>query len=155
LFDGEGCPKGGVRPPDTTGGEIVRGSFSPRSGRHLGRWGTVRLRMTLWNVAVLALILGAMGGVVRYIVQADLFATVDRTLAERAHSVFLRGGAPLAPGPPPLSRGRARLLDPIRLDVRAEGSLVGSTKPGALPPLPPRIIPRDPWRRPSWDQEPW
>src|SRR4051812_17313512 len=53
---------------------------------HLGRWGTVRLRMTLWNVIVLALILGALGGVVRYTVQADLFATVDRTLAERAHA---------------------------------------------------------------------
>ena len=52
---------------------------------HLHRWGTVRLRMTLWNVAVPALILGALGGVVRYKVQADLFATVDRTPAERAH----------------------------------------------------------------------
>jgi hypothetical protein len=38
-------------------------------------------------VAVLALILGVMGGVVRYRVQADRFATVDRTLAERAHAV--------------------------------------------------------------------
>lgn len=44
-----------------------------QSGGHLRRWGTVRLRMTLWNVAVLALILGAMGGVVRYPVQAELF----------------------------------------------------------------------------------
>jgi hypothetical protein len=43
--------------------------------------------MTLWNVAVLALILGALGGVVRYTVQADLFAMVDRTLAERARKV--------------------------------------------------------------------
>ena len=39
--------------------------------------------MTLWNVAVLALILGARGGAVRYTVRADRFATVDRTLAER------------------------------------------------------------------------
>ena len=59
--------------------------FTHHPDRHLNRWGTVRLRMTLWNVAVLALILGALGGVVRVRVQADLFATVDRTLAERAH----------------------------------------------------------------------
>src|SRR6266849_761255 len=83
LFDGEGCPKGGVRPPDTARGEIVRGSFSPRSGRRWRRWGSVRLRLTLWNVAVLALILGALGGVVRYTVQADLFAAVDQILAQR------------------------------------------------------------------------
>ncbi len=48
--------------------------------------GTVRLRMTLWNVAMLALILRALGGVVRYRVLADLFATVDRTLAKRAYA---------------------------------------------------------------------
>ena len=59
--------------------------FAHHPGQHLRRWGTVRLRMTLWNVAVLALILGVMGGVVRYKVQADRFATVDRTLAERAN----------------------------------------------------------------------
>jgi hypothetical protein len=33
---------------------------------NLRGWGTVLLRMTLWNVAVLALILGDLGGVVRY-----------------------------------------------------------------------------------------
>ena len=54
--------------------------FAHHPRRYLRRWGTVRLRMTLWNVAVLALILGALGGVVRYKVQADRFATVDRTL---------------------------------------------------------------------------
>ena len=59
--------------------------FAHHPGRHLRGWGTVRLRMTLWNVAVLALILGALGGVVRVKVQTDRFATVDRTLAERAH----------------------------------------------------------------------
>ena len=121
--------------------------FAHPPGRHLPRWGTVRLRMTLWNVAVLALILGALGGVVRYQVQADRFATVDRTLAERAHSV-IPPGPPLRLGPGILSG----------MTVAAEGSLIGS-RPGALPPLPPRIIPRDPaggpggvrWERP-WDQ---
>src|SRR5437764_3319240 len=88
-------PSDGIRSPGTrrrradgrrsteTGGNVQ--GFARHPGRHLGRWGTVRLRMTLWNVAVLALILGALGGVVRYKVQTDLFATVDRTLAERAN----------------------------------------------------------------------
>src|SRR5438128_8728563 len=95
--------------------------------------------MTLWNVAVLALILGALGGVVRYTVQADLFATVDRTLAERAHAE-----RPFAEHAPPViltspSDVRSRLLDPMT--VAAEGSLVGSKR--ALPPLEPRVISRD------------
>ena len=60
--------------------------FAHRPGWNLRRWGTVRLRMTLWNLAVLALILGALGGVVRHKVQADRFATVDRTLAEQVHA---------------------------------------------------------------------
>jgi signal transduction histidine kinase len=108
--------------------------------------------MTLWNVAVLALILGAMGGVVRYTVQADLFATVDRTLAERAHEA----GRLYALGPPYAGRnhretGRSRVLDPMLLDVTAEGSLVGS-RPHALPPLVPRVIPRDRAGREHWDE---
>src|SRR5688500_17973294 len=119
------------------------------------RWGTVRLRMTLWNVAVLALILGAMGGVVRYRVQADRFAAVDRTLAERAHETGHRFS--IAPSPPGRTRratGQSRLLDPMT--AGAEGSLVGS-RPRALPPLLPRILPRDRagrehWNKP-WDQE--
>ena len=127
--------------------------FAHPPGRHLRRWGTVRLRMTLWNVAVLAIILGALGGVVRVRVQADLFATVDRTLAERAHAE-----RPLAEQDPPViikarTTVRSRLLDPMA--VAAEGSLVGSKR--ALPPLEPRIIPRDPAHGPPgvrWD-EPW
>ncbi len=107
--------------------------FAHHPERHPGRWGTVRLRMTLWNVTVLALILGGMGGVVRYMVQTDLFARVDRTLAERAHSIIPRGVAPLRLGPGILSRMAAAV----------EGSAIGS-KPGALPPLPPRVIPRAP-----------
>ena len=95
-------------------------------GGRLRRWGTVRLRMTLWNVAVLALILGVLGVVVRYKVQADRFATVDRTLAERAHEA----GRRYAAGPPAGRNTRTRLLDPIV--APAEGSLVGSTRPGAM-----------------------
>src|SRR5437763_11756676 len=92
--------------------------FAHHPGCHLRRWGTVRLRMTLWNVAVLALILGALGVVVRYKVQADRFATVDRTLAERAHEA----GRLWALGPPYAgrnTRARPRLLDPMT--AAAEG----------------------------------
>jgi hypothetical protein len=118
-------------------------------GRFPRRWGTVRLRMTLWNVAVLALILIVLGGVVRYKVQADLFATVDRTLAERAHEA----GRLYALGPPYAEQttGRPRLLDPVV--AAAEGSLVGS-RPRALPPLEPRVLPRDRAGREHWDT-PW
>ena len=129
--------------------------FTPHSGRHLRHWGTVRLRMTLWNVAVLALILGVLGGVMRYTVQADLFATVDRTLAERAHEA----GRLYAIGPPYAGRntraaGQSRLLDPM--DAAAEGSLIGSN-PRTLPPIRPRVIPRDPARGPdaARGEEPW
>ena len=118
----------------------------------LRRWGTVRLRMTLWNVAVLALILGAMGGVVRYKVQADRFAQVDRTLAERAHETGRRFSvAPSSPGRSRRVSGQSRLLDPMT--APAEGSLVGS-RPRALPPLLPRILPRDRAGREHWDK-PW
>ena len=129
--------------------------FAHHPGRLLHRWGTVRLRMTLWNVAVLALILGALGGVVRYKVQADLFATVDRTLAERANEAghqytFVRSYA----GRKTRTTVRSRLLDPMA--VAAEGSLIGS-KPRALPPLRPRVIPRDPADGPRGAprEEPW
>ena len=126
--------------------------FAPQPVRHLRRWGTVRLRMTLWNVTVLALILGALGGVVRYEVQADLFAAVDRTLAERAHEA----GRLYALGPPYAGRNtrtgaRSKVLDPMT--AAAEGSLVGS-RPRALPPLLPRILPRDRAGREHWDK-PW
>lgn len=116
------------------------------------RWGTVRLRMTLWNVAVLALVLAVLGGVVRYKVQADLFATVDRTLAERAHAE-----RPMAEQAPVImtsrSAVRSKLLDPMT--VAAEGSLVGSKR--ALPPLEPRVISRDPAGGPHGAprEQPW
>jgi signal transduction histidine kinase len=108
--------------------------------------------MTLWNVAVLALILGVMGGVVRYRVQADRFAAVDRTLAERAHETGRRfSRSPAPPGGNRRAADQSRLLDPMT--AGAEGSMVGS-RPRALPPLQPRILPRDRAGREHWDK-PW
>jgi heavy metal sensor kinase len=126
--------------------------FAPSPGRPLPRWGTVRLRMTLWNVAVLTLILGALGGVVRYKVQADRFAAVDRTLAERAHEAGRQFSlSPSSPGRNRRTTDQSRLLDPMT--AGAEGSQVGS-RPRALPPLLPRILPRDRAGREHWDK-PW
>ena len=95
--------------------------FTHRPGWNLRRWGTVRLRMTLWIVTVLALIRGVMGDMVRYRVQADRLAMVDRTLAERAHETGRRFS--VAPSPPGRTRrdpGQSRLLDPMT--AGAEGS---------------------------------
>lgn len=158
------------------------GGRMQRLARYLPRWGTVRLRMTLWNVAVLALILGVMGAVVRYTTQANLFATVDRTLAERAradrdHAERDYPIIPLTvpsdswpgppPGAPPLSRGKTvqksraagspatrRPSWPEMGAAPPEGSTLGSRP--VLPPLEPRVIPRDPSVAPGidWD-EPW
>jgi heavy metal sensor kinase len=51
-------------------------------------FGSVRLRLTLWNVGVLALVLLALGASLRYSAQANLTASVDRLLVERAHRVL-------------------------------------------------------------------
>jgi heavy metal sensor kinase len=108
--------------------------------------------MTLWNVAVLALILGVMGGVVRYKVQADRFAAVDGTLAERANEAgqqyaFLRSHTFRETG----ATVRFRKVFPA---AAAEGS---PRAPRGLPPLPPRFIPRDPADTPRGvpREEPW
>lgn len=121
-------------------------------------WGSVRMRMTLWNVAVLALILGAMGGVVRYRVQADLLAMVDRTLTERAHSERDRARqAPiiLPEEAEPPSQSRPGAGAPGAPAPGVEGSVLGSSP--VLPPIEPRILPSDPAREPPgipWDK-PW
>lgn len=135
-----------------TGGNVDELVQHP--ARHRRRWDTVRLRITLWNVAVLALILGAMGGVVRYRVQADRLAMVDRTLAERAHEMGRRFS--VAPSPPARNHpdpGQSRLLDPVT--AGAEGTaLARPMRPGVLPPLEPRILPRDRAGREHWAR-PW
>lgn len=122
-------------------------------GRPRGGWGTVRLRMTLWNVAVLALIVGALGAVVRYRVQADRFAAVDGTLAERANEAgrqyaFLRSHAFQETG----ATVRFRKVVPATAEP---GEPPGA--PRGLPPLPPRFLPPDPPGPPPGEprEEPW
>jgi two-component system OmpR family sensor kinase len=50
-----------------------------------------RVRLTLWNVAVLALVLGGFGLTLCYSVQNWMGWSIDRELAERAHRSALRG----------------------------------------------------------------
>jgi signal transduction histidine kinase len=53
-------------------------------------WNSVRMRLTLWNVLVLALVLGGFGTALCYSVQANQSASIDRDLAQRARG-FMRG----------------------------------------------------------------
>lgn len=87
------------------------------------RWNSVRLRLTLWNIAILALVLALFGGIVRYTIQQSLINGLDQSMADRPHAMagwivgslesgnppgFLRlklpggrGGPPGYPGEPP------------------------------------------------------
>src|SRR5437879_5306019 len=69
------------------------------------RWDSFRVRLTLWNMAVLALVLGGFWLAFCYRIQSWMSWSIDRDLAERAHQPFFgrfhshdrfRG----APGPP-------------------------------------------------------
>ncbi len=53
----------------------------------LVRWNSVRVRLTLWNAGVLALLLAASGTALCYRVQTDLMRSVDRDLARGADRV--------------------------------------------------------------------
>lgn len=53
-------------------------------------WNSVRVRLTLWNVAVVALILAGFGATLAYGVQAELNRSADRDLAARAQGMAER-----------------------------------------------------------------
>ncbi|MCS6860205.1 MAG: ATP-binding protein [Abditibacteriales bacterium] len=86
--------------------------------RALLRFHSVRARLALWNVSVMALMLAALGVTLHTRVQQDLLVSVDRELAERARRMmgmfpgFWFGpplGGPPPGGPPPRGRrGRGR-----------------------------------------------
>jgi heavy metal sensor kinase len=124
--------------------------------KRLRRWGSVRLRLTLWNVAVLALILGALGGVVRYTALADLYAKVDQILAQRVpppipHLQFTSGSLSLAPGPPPKAERVAPAIMHLQLTsapdaqrVRRRRGPAFTVPPGATTATPPPPLRRGP-----------
>lgn len=61
-------------------------------------WDSVRVRLTLWNIVVLALVLSGFGALMSYSVRANQFAAIDRDLGNRADQDERRGI------PPPLVR---------------------------------------------------
>ena len=62
---------------------------------------SVRTQLVWWNIVALALLLGALGVVVRTLVRSTILASVDRELEGRTRPMMdrWRGGPP--PGPPP------------------------------------------------------
>src|SRR5260370_35262081 len=58
------------------------------------RWNSFTVRLTLWNVAVLALVLGGFGLTLCYSIQSWMSWSIDRELAERAHRAAFRGFRP-------------------------------------------------------------
>ncbi len=68
--------------------------------RLLGGPSSIRFRLTLWNVGVLALILGALGFILRYTAQAQLMCATDAELTDRADQELTRWQH-IPHGPPP------------------------------------------------------
>jgi heavy metal sensor kinase len=68
------------------------------------RLSSVRVWLVLWNIAVMALVLGAFGFALSFSVRAFLDDSIDQELAERAHakaSEWTQGGrSHVEPGPP-------------------------------------------------------
>lgn len=58
------------------------------------RWDSFRVRLTLWNMAILALVLGGFGLTFCYSIQSWMARSIDRELAERAHRPPFRGFPP-------------------------------------------------------------
>lgn len=74
------------------------------------RWNSVRVRLTLWHVAVLAMVLVGFGLALTYSVRTSLATAADQELADRAHLFVSRwargsggsgGGGGSFPGLPP------------------------------------------------------
>lgn len=65
-----------------------------------GRFIPIRLRLTLWNISILALVLLALGAVLQYTMQAMLTASMDRDLEQRA-DIFAENWRKMMAHPPP------------------------------------------------------
>ena len=96
---------------------------------------SVRMRLTLWNVAVLALVLTGLGVVFIASFQANVSAEIDNHLRQRAHRAqrfFAHPPAfhllpPGGPEPSPFGEMRPRLFDPHGKSIDGWG------KPNAAP----------------------
>ncbi len=63
----------------------------------LSRRGSLRTQLIAWNIAILALLLGGLGLVIRGAVYAAMLASIDRDLEERLRHFH---EPPPPPGPP-------------------------------------------------------
>jgi two-component system OmpR family sensor kinase len=88
------------------------------------RWNSVRVRLTLWNAVVLALLLAGSGTALCYRVQADLMRSVDRDLAQGADGMARGWARRLSEGnrPPPPADARHSRFDHHREPPRLPNS---------------------------------
>lgn len=93
---------------------------------------SVRARLTLWNVGVLALVLLSLGFVLRYAVQRNLLAAVDRDLLARSRPLIIRW----VTDQPAANGGHAATF--VRREERIVIKRLG-TREGAPLPLPPDL----------------
>ncbi len=113
--------------------------------------GSVRRRLTVWNVGVLACVLLVLGAVFRYRLQADSIAAMDRHLSGVAREIAQRlpaQGPPYAPGPhgwplgPPLFAPHGS-APPTRHALAPRGANAGASQdnaPGGLRRYRPRVL---------------
>ncbi len=108
--------------------------------------GSVRRRLLVWNVGVLACVLLVLGIVFRVRLQADGISAMDRHLSQVAHVIARRGAEPgerFGPPPPPWSQARFPVLSP-------QGRTAFTARP-LLPPSgegePERMVPNSGRRR--------
>jgi len=73
----------------------------PPPQRFALRWNSVRTRLILWNVGVLALLLIGFGLLIQYAVRTTLMNSVDHDLSVRADHEAPRRPPPPGGGPPP------------------------------------------------------
>lgn len=110
--------------------------------RPVVRWGSVRLRLTLWNVGVLALVLGGFGVALGLTMRAWLNAGVDQDLALRGEMTVGMWMTPRPPRPP------HREFQPRNHEVGSPDprpTVVGENSPPEPPePAEPRR-PQPPW----------
>jgi two-component system OmpR family sensor kinase len=120
------------------------------------RWDSFRVRLTLWNMAILALVLGGFGLAFCYSIQSWMSRSIDRELADRvAHPPFRhhppwdRRG-PGGPGDGPRERFRGGPDRPGTASLRAQGvPFVGPLLPGQPPPFREEERDRPPFRGPE------
>jgi signal transduction histidine kinase len=82
-------------------------------------WGSVRVRLTLWNVSVLALVLFGFAAALTYSVRVSQAEYVDRDLRDRAHAIARRWGGP--PPPPPGPRRPTPTISRSSTDAERRG----------------------------------